>query len=204
MKFGSIFRSLSAFDPSFLLTKTKEKMTCSPKSIHWIHHIPLSLSIPSPSCTHVPMYPTKKIKNPQSSPSPHKRHQRTARHHRRTSLEPPPADQDLITPIAQEILGEKFDQAGEQQQAAADGVHDADHEQAGLALGIVQAVDGEADGLADRGGGAVGEGHEPGLDAGGGQAGGGGGDAGAEGEAFEGLVEGDGEEEDVEWGGEGD
>lgn len=59
----------------------------------------------------------------------------------------------------------------------------------------------QPDGLADGRGGAVGQGHEPGLDgAGAEQRGDEGGDAGAQGETFEGLVEGDGDEEDNERG----
>lgn len=65
-------------------------------------------------------------------------------------------------------------------------------------------MDGETDGLADGGGGAVCEGHEPRLGASGGKAGGGSGDAGAKREAFKGLVEGDGEKEDEEGWREGD
>lgn len=61
---------------------------------------------------------------------------------------------------------------------------------------------GEADGLADGGGAAVGEGHHPGLQAALGP--GDGGDAGAEGEALEGLVEGDGDEQDDELVADGD
>lgn len=61
---------------------------------------------------------------------------------------------------------------------------------------------GEADGLAEGGGGAVGEGHEPWFRGAVGERQGG--DAGAEGEAFEGLVEGDGDEEDDEGGADGE
>ena len=139
-----------------------------------------------------------------SSPSAHERHQRAARHNRCASLEAPTTTENLITAIAQKVLGQKLDQTGEEQEAATDGVHDPDHEQAGFAFGVVQAVDGKADGLTDGGGGAVREGHEPGLNARGGKAGGGGGDAGAEGETLEGLVKGYSQEEDIEWGRKGD
>lgn len=63
-------------------------------------------------------------------------------------------------------------------------------------------MDGQTDRLADGGGGAVCEGHEPGFRGAGGEREGG--DAGAEGEAFEGLVEGDGDEEDDEGGADGE
>ncbi|TKW52990.1 hypothetical protein CTA1_12511 [Colletotrichum tanaceti] len=112
------------------------------------------------------------------------------------------APQDAPALVRQKVLGEQLDEGGEDEQAGREGVHGADEDQAERRVRAVEAVGGEADGLADRGGAAVGEGHHPRLQAALGP--GDGGDARAEGEALKGLVEGDGDEEHDELVADGD
>ena len=82
-------------------------------------------------------------------------------------MDPAPPLQDQITLIAKKVLGEQLHQTRKEEQAATNRIHDADHQKAALTHGIVQVMHGEADCLADGGGGAVGEGHEPGFGGGG-------------------------------------
>ena len=129
-----------------------------------------------------------------SSPSPHQRHQRRPTNNTRTRLNPLPAPQTHITLLTQKILSQQLHQPSKHQQPATDRIHAPDRQQSDPAGRVVQIMNGKADRLAERRRRAVRKRHEPRFRGRGRE--GQGGDAGAQGEALEDLMEGDGHEED--------